>query len=165
MPVITHNATSRHMLSRSPILLNALMKLNGSAALTQLRQPSPALHRAYRQCSNFARQCRLWVISGQVILGHNPTLSALVRKRTNAGAIGLSAMVESPGGISPPGAPRTVRKPLDSHGSRCSAIGTRGQQLCLIHELLLLPVGFSWPVVSAEQRSPFGPAPLQSLRP
>jgi hypothetical protein len=24
--------------------------------------------------------------------------------------------------------------------------------------------GFSWPVASAEQRSPFGPAPLQSLR-
>ena len=33
-----------------------------------------------------------WVISGQVIPGQNPTLSALVRKRTNAGAIGLSAM-------------------------------------------------------------------------
>src|ERR1039457_401295 len=77
----------------------------------------------------------------------------------------ISAKVESPGGISPPGAPRTVREPLDSHGSRCSAIGTRGQRLCLIHELLLSPVGFSWPVVSAEQRSPFGPAPLQSLRP
>ena len=32
------------------------------------------------------------------------------------------------------------------------------------HRLLLLPVGFSWPVVSAEQCGPFGPAPLQSLR-
>src|SRR5271157_4492496 len=32
--------------------------------------------------------------------------------------------VESPGGISPPGAPRTVREPLDSYGSRCSAVGT-----------------------------------------
>src|SRR6516225_8876606 len=31
------------------------------------------------------------------------------------------ALVESPGGVSPPGAPRTVREPLDSHGSRCSA--------------------------------------------
>jgi hypothetical protein len=30
--------------------------------------------------------------------------------------------VESPGGISPPGAPRTVRDPLESHGSRCSAV-------------------------------------------
>jgi hypothetical protein len=36
-----------------------------------------------------------------------------------------SGCVESPGGISPPGAPKTVREPLDSHGSRCSAIGTR----------------------------------------
>jgi len=71
-------------------------------------------------------------------------------------------MDESPGGISPPGAPKTVREPLDSHGSRCSTVGKR---LYLIHGLLLLPVGFSWPVVSAEQCSPFGPAPLQSLRP
>ena len=35
----------------------------------------------------------------------------------------------------------------------------------LVHGLLLLPDGFSWPVASVEQRSPFGPAPLQSLRP
>ncbi len=33
-----------------------------------------------------------------------------------------SADVESPGGISPPGAPRTVREPLGSYGSRCSAV-------------------------------------------
>src|SRR4029453_17781124 len=37
------------------------------------------------------------------------------------------------------------------------------ERLYLVHGLLLLPVGVSWPVVSAEQRSPFGPAPLQSL--
>src|SRR5665811_976829 len=29
--------------------------------------------------------------------------------------------------------------------------------------LLLLPVGFSWPVASVEQCSPFAPAPLQDL--
>src|ERR1019366_3889562 len=73
------------------------------------------------------------------------------------------ANVESPGGISPPGAPRSVREPLDSHGSRCSAVGTRGKQLYLVHGLLLLPVGFSWPVASVEQCSPFAPAPLQDL--
>ena len=32
------------------------------------------------------------------------------------------AIVESPGGIAPPGAPKTVRDPLESHGSRCSAV-------------------------------------------
>jgi hypothetical protein len=32
------------------------------------------------------------------------------------------AIVESPGGLSPPGAPRSVREPLDSYGSRCSAV-------------------------------------------
>ena len=31
-------------------------------------------------------------------------------------------IVESPGGLSPPGAPRSVREPLDSYGSRCSAV-------------------------------------------
>src|ERR1039458_9788884 len=61
------------------------------------------------------------------------------------------------------GIPRSVREPLDSHGSRCSAVGTRGQQLYLVHGLLLLPVGFSWPVASVEQCSPFAPAPLQDL--
>jgi len=34
----------------------------------------------------------------------------------------FTARVESPGGISPPGAPRTVRDRLESHGSRCSAV-------------------------------------------
>src|SRR4029434_1505168 len=30
--------------------------------------------------------------------------------------------VESPRGIAPPGAPKTVHDPLESHGSRCSAV-------------------------------------------
>ncbi len=34
----------------------------------------------------------------------------------------MSACVESRGGISPPRAPRTVHEPLNSHGSRCSAV-------------------------------------------
>src|SRR5919202_4462138 len=48
---------------------------------------------------------------------------------------------ESPGGVSPPGAPRTVREPLDSYGSRCSAVSER---LCLAQKPLPLPVG-PWP--------------------
>ncbi len=76
--------------------------------------------------------------------------------------LGMSQVGESPGGISPPGAPRTVREPLDSHGSRCSAIGTHLQWLCLIHRA---PPVASWPWASAEQRSPFGPVPLQNLHP
>ena len=35
---------------------------------------------------------------------------------------GRRTIVELPGGISPPGAPRTVHDPLESHGSRCSAV-------------------------------------------
>ena len=38
-----------------------------------------------------------------------------------AGAAAPS-LVESPRGLSPPGAPRSVREPLDSYGSRCSAV-------------------------------------------
>src|SRR5213078_4445553 len=37
------------------------------------------------------------------------------------------------------------------------------ERLCLVHGLLPLPDGVSWPVASAEQRSPFAPAPLQDL--
>src|SRR5262245_42893197 len=33
-------------------------------------------------------------------------------------------------------------------------------RLHLVHGLLLLPDGVSWPVASVEQRSPFGPAPI-----
>src|SRR5437660_4146319 len=66
----------------------------------------------------------------------------------------VTQWVEWPGGLSPPGSPRTVREPLDSYGSR----------LCLVHGLLPSPDGFSWPMALAEQRSPLAPAPLQSLR-
>src|SRR6266478_840091 len=52
--------------------------------------------------------------------------------------------VEWPGGLSPPGSPRTVREPLDSYGSRCSAVAI--ERLCFVHGLLPLPDGFSWPV-------------------
>src|SRR6516165_4320980 len=38
----------------------------------------------------------------------------------------LVTHVESPGGISPPGAPRTVHDSLESHGSRCSAVALNG---------------------------------------
>src|SRR5882672_2848618 len=74
-------------------------------------------------------------------------------------------LVESPGGISPPGAPKTVREPLDSHGSRCSTVGTQATGFTSSTGSSCCHYGFSWPVASVEQRSPFGPAPLQSLRP
>src|SRR5262245_19053432 len=48
------------------------------------------------------------------VLAHHRV--ALMRNRS-----GSLALVESPGGISPPGAPRTVRDPLESHGLRFSA--------------------------------------------
>src|SRR5262249_16390899 len=37
-------------------------------------------------------------------------------------ASALVTPLPSPPGISPPGAPRTVHDPLESHGSRCSAV-------------------------------------------
>src|SRR5712691_9184575 len=42
--------------------------------------------------------------------------------RPKADVADWSVRVESRGGISPPRAPRTVREPLDSYGSRCSAV-------------------------------------------
>src|SRR6201987_5492068 len=49
-------------------------------------------------------------------------MSASVPKRPTPAFPRNDGMVESPGGISPPGAPRSLRDPLDSHGSRCSAV-------------------------------------------
>src|SRR5262249_27212395 len=49
-------------------------------------------------------------------------LAGIEAKRTSRGGRRKSGFVESPGGISPPGAPRTVHDPLKSHGSRCSAV-------------------------------------------
>ena len=71
----------------------------------------------------------------------------------------LVTHVESRGGIAPPRAPRTVREPLDSYGSRCSAVAITALPCPRA------PPVTGWPVISAEQRSPFGPAPLQSLHP
>jgi hypothetical protein len=48
------------------------------------------------------------------------SLNALDPKRPIREAVSFT--VESPGGISPLGAPRTVHDPLESHGSRCSAV-------------------------------------------
>ena len=79
-------------------------------------------------------------------------------KRTRRGPLQSGAFVESPGGISPPGAPRTVHDPLESHGSRCSAIALNGFASSTGSSR------FSWPVSETEQRSPFAPATLQSLR-
>src|SRR6266446_4266250 len=69
---------------------------------------------------------------------------------------------ESPGGISPPGAPRTVREPLDSHGSRCSADDERRRTAWPCPRA---PPVAGWLQVLAEQCSPFGPVPLQNLQP
>jgi AraC-like ligand binding domain len=55
--------------------------------------------------------------------GRSPDTSAVPRIVDDFGAPGKSAqVVEWPGGLSPPGSPRTVREPLDSYGSRCSAV-------------------------------------------
>jgi hypothetical protein len=76
-----------------------------------------------------------------------------------------TGLVESPGGISPPGAPISSRSLVGLY----SLVGLPHfplrdlERLCLVHELLLLPDGLSWPVVSAEQRNPFAPPPLQRL--
>ena len=53
---------------------------------------------------------------------------------------------------------RTVHDPLESHGSRCSAVARTA-----LPRPPTPPVS-SWPAAKAEQRSPFAPAPLQGLR-
>jgi hypothetical protein len=45
------------------------------------------------------------------------------------------AIDESPEGVSPSGAPRTAREPLDSYGSRCSAVAMAYRQRGEIRQL------------------------------
>src|SRR5215211_8957819 len=65
------------------------------------------------------------------------------RNRTCGPQGGCPSLDESPGGLSPPGAPRTVREPLDSYGSRCSAIA-----------MTLLPVSEEGRLCSAKPLKP-----------
>src|ERR1700704_3973052 len=74
--------------------------------------------------------------------------------------LSLSAHVESPGGISPLGAPKTVREPLDSHGSRCSTVGTQAAGFTSSTGSSCCHYGFSWPVASVEQTQPLRSSPI-----
>src|SRR5947209_18200980 len=77
----------------------------------------------------------------------------------------LRANGESRRGISPPRAPRSVREPLGSYGSRCSTADVQlGMSNGFALSTELLPfTGWLW--AAAEQRSSFGPVPLQHLHP
>src|SRR5258708_144141 len=59
-------------------------------------------------------------------------------------AVGAAESVEWPGGLSPPGSPRTVREPLDSYGSRCSAVSMT--QLPVSEELRICTTQLRKPV-------------------
>src|ERR1039458_6935732 len=63
------------------------------------------------------------------------------------------------GGVSPPRSLRTGREPLSSSGSQYPAVFER---LCRGHAA---PPVTGWPPAAAGYRSPFGPVPLQDLRP
>ncbi len=80
-----------------------------------------------------------------------PTNSATIKLRDYRG--------EWRGGVSPPRSPRTGREPLGSSGSQYPAVFKR---LRLGHAA---PPVTGWPPASAGYRSPFGPVPLQNLRP
>jgi hypothetical protein len=58
--------------------------------------------------------------------------------------IAKAALVEWPGGLSPPDSPRTVREPLDSYGSRCSAVSMT--QLPVSEELRICTTQLRKPV-------------------
>ena len=83
-----------------------------SAAIATLtrRCPEPTANVAFGSIASFERRRPVCF---------NPNYGRITAtQRTDA-------LDESPGGISPPGAPKTVREPLDSHGSRCSTVGKR----------------------------------------
>src|SRR5215468_6572841 len=58
--------------------------------------------------------------------------------------VAKAAPVEWPGGLSPPGSPRTVRGPLDSYGSCCSAVSMT--QLAVSEELRICTTQLRKPI-------------------
>jgi len=66
---------------------------------------------------------REWPESARLAHSPEPRRRSLDRTDTGRSALvaGTGLHVESPRGFSPLGAPRSVREPLDSYGSRCSA--------------------------------------------
>src|SRR5215468_6538679 len=58
--------------------------------------------------------------------------------------VAKAAPVEWPGGLSPPGSPRTVREPLDSYGSCCSAVSMT--QLAVSEELRICTTQLRKPI-------------------
>jgi hypothetical protein len=66
-----------------------ILSRSGSPSKTAIGRDSLKIE--VRHWSPRPIEMSLWVISGQTTAGQNPRLSALVRKRTNAGTAGLSA--------------------------------------------------------------------------
>src|SRR6266446_7955878 len=69
-----------------------------------------------------ASSFRFWGSATSGRLGRVTVLPQLKVDRLCSIVDGTADFVESPGGLAPPGAPRSVREPLDSYGSRCSAV-------------------------------------------
>src|SRR5208282_122653 len=84
-----------------------------AALIPLLLSPRTALHGLIRACTHKRGQ-----MTNDWPIGRFGSEADMDRQATPAKSV---ESVESPGGISPPGAPRSVHEPLDSHGSRCSA--------------------------------------------
>jgi hypothetical protein len=138
-------------------------RLGEAAGLDFPAHPHMLRHACGYQLANDGQDTR----SLQLYLGHKNIQHTVRYTQLNAGRFTRfvspvtvrTELGESRGGISPPRAPRTVREPLGSYGSRCSADVER---LRLVHRA---PPVTSCPWGAAEQRSPFGPVPLQHLHP
>src|SRR6266700_1990628 len=72
---------------------------------------------------------------------------------------------ESPGGISPPGAPRTVHDPLESHGSRCSTVGTSATGFTSSTGSSCCQMASVGPQLRLNNAAPTVQLPLQGLHP
>src|SRR4029453_1269850 len=94
----------------------ALKKRAGDPASSLLVRPPP--HRVSR---DLCTRTLLHMLRAEIgTLRRSPT--RLFPLHFHSGLKHFDANVESPRGIAPPGAPKTVHDPLESHGSRCSAV-------------------------------------------
>ena len=96
-------------------------------------------------CSRSGRSAphRRTTVNGKTLrFDHGPangSVAALSRRYSDA--LRTRKIVESPRGVAPLGAPRSVREPLDSYGSRCSAVS----KACLLYTTGFVPFLRTYP--------------------
>src|SRR5215471_4818696 len=117
------------MASKMSFMLRSTLRIGNRAienAVWSYEHPLSGMERIKGLLAFHCDKVDHWFEEDEEVFGHarDPYHRADARPSSREGGVCRrdGRIVESPGGISPPGAPRTVHDPLESHGSRCSTV-------------------------------------------